>query len=174
MVTNLLKDKLLQQLPRNSNAKVVFIGIGSELRGDDAVGMVIVNRLAELANSAGCPRFLFINGGSAPENFLGEIREFQPEMVVFIDAAVLGATPGTVKVIDTSREKITGISFCTHTLPLAIIAGYIQQTVPCEIFVIGIEPVDISFNPDYVLTQPVAQAAEEVFQAIAAYAGLSC
>ena len=33
----------------NPNARVAFVGIGSELRGDDAVGVVIINRLAELA-----------------------------------------------------------------------------------------------------------------------------
>ena len=171
-MTNLLQETPLRQLPLNPSAKVVFVGIGSELRGDDAVGLVIINRLAELAKSANCPRFLFLNGGSAPENILGEIRVFQPEIIVFIDAAVLGSTPGTVQVIDTSKDKITGISFCTHTLPLAIIAGYIRKAVPCEIFVIGIEPGDMSFCADYVLTPPVAKAAEEVVQAIAAYVGL--
>ena len=171
-MTNQLKEKLLQQLPRSSNAKVVFVGIGSELRGDDAVGVVIINRLAELAKSANSASFLFINGGNAPENVLGEIRTFHPGLIVFIDAAILGGVPGTVKIFDTSKEKISGISFCTHALPLPIIAGYIQKAVPCEIFVIGIEPDDMSFSPDCVLTPSVAQAAEEVVQAIAAYAGL--
>ena len=162
----------LRQLPPNSNAKAVFVGIGSELRGDDAVGVVIINRLAEMATSAGCPRFLFINGGSAPENILGEIRAFQPEIVVFIDAAVLGGAPGTIQVIDTSLEKISGISFCTHSLPLTIVADYIRQIISCEIFVIGIEPGDMNFRPDCALTPPVAQAADEVVKTAADYAGL--
>ena len=123
--------------------------------------------------SAVIPRFLFINGGSAPENILGEIRTFQPEAVVFIDAAILGCAPGTIQIIDTRREKISGVSFCTHSLPLTIVANYIRQTVPCEIFVIGIEPGDMNFRPDCALTPPVAQAADEVVEAIAAYAGLS-
>ena len=169
---NQQQEATLRLLPCKPDAKVVFVGIGSELRGDDAVGVIIINRLAELAKSADCPRFLFINGGSAPENILGEIREFRPEIIVFIDAAVLGCEPGTIKVIDTSREKITGISFCTHTLPLAIIANYIKQAIPCEIFVIGIEPGDMSLRLDFGLTQPVAQAAEEVIKAVADYAGL--
>jgi len=180
-LTNPLKEPLLRQLPRNSRA--VFVGIGSELRGDDAAGVVIINRLAELArmfhgnstaaaDSAARPRFLFINGGSAPENILGEIRAFQPEIIVFIDAALLGETPGTVRLIDTRLEKISGVSFCTHSLPLTIIADYIRQTVPCEIFVVGIEPGDMNFRPDCVLTPPVAQAAAEVIEAVAACAGL--
>ena len=168
-MTNPLKELPLR---RNSDAKIVFVGIGSELRGDDAVGVIIINRLAEMAKSAGCSRFLFINGGSAPENILGEIRVFRPEIIVFIDAAILGGAPGTIRVIDTSREKITGISFCTHTLPLAIVANYIRQAVPCEIFVIGVEPGNTDFCPDIVLTPPVAQAAEDLIEAIASYAGL--
>jgi len=159
----------LRETLSGSTAKAVFVGIGSELRGDDAVGVVVIKRLAEIAKTADCSRFLFINGGSAPENILGEIRVFQPEIIVFIDAAVLGGAPGTVRVIDASREKISGISFCTHSLPLTIIADYIRQAIPCEIFVIGIEPGDMNFRPDCVLTPPVAQAATEIVEAVAAF-----
>ncbi|MDR0843206.1 MAG: hydrogenase 3 maturation endopeptidase HyCI [Acidobacteriota bacterium] len=150
--------------------KIAFVGIGSELRGDDAVGVVIVNRLAELQSSAdlggSLAGYLFINGGSAPENILGEVKAFQPEIIVFIDAAVLGQAPGAVRLIDTREEKISGISFCTHSLPLTIIANYIRQCLPCEIFVIGIEPSDMGFRPDCALTPPVAAASEEVVEAI--------
>jgi len=155
----------------NPDAKVVFVGIGSELRGDDAVGVVIINRLSEFAKTTKSSRFLFLNGGSAPENILGEIRAFQPEIIVFIDAAILGGEPGTLRIIDTRREKISGVSFCTHSLPLTIIAEYIRQTVPCEIFIIGIEPCDMGFSPDCALTPSVARAADEVVEAIADYAG---
>ena len=159
----------LRETLSGSTAKAVFVGIGSELRGDDAVGVVVIKRLAEIAKTTDCSRFLFINGGSAPENILGEIRVFQPEIIVFIDAAVLGGAPGTVRVIDASREKISGISFCTHSLPLTIIADYIRQAIPCEIFVIGIEPGDMNFRPDCVLTPPVARAATEIVEAVAAF-----
>ena len=172
MLGDPLKEAPLRRLPRNSSGKIAFIGIGSELRGDDAAGVVIINRLAEMAKNADCPRFLFINGGSAPENVLGEIRMFQPEIIVFIDAAILGEAPGTIHIIDTRLEKISGVSFCTHSLPLSIVANYIQQTVPCEIFIIGIEPVDMNFRPDCALTPPVAQAAADVVNDIAAYAGI--
>ena len=156
----------------NPDARIVFVGIGSELRGDDAVGVVIVNRLMELARSADCSRFLFLNGGTAPENILGGIRDFQPEIIIFIDAAILENEPGTVQLIDTRQVKISGVSFCTHSLPLTIIADYIRQTVPCEIFVIGIEPVDMGFRPDCVLTPPVAKAADELTENIARFAGI--
>ena len=166
--TESLREMCFRMVQPDSGKKVVFVGIGSELRGDDAVGVVIVGRLAESALAADCCRFLFLNGGSAPENVLGAIRAFQPEIVVFIDAAVLGEAPGTVRVVDTSLEKISGISFCTHSLPLAIIADYIRQTVPCEIFIIGIEPGDMNFRPDCVLTPPVAQAASDVVEVVTA------
>jgi len=163
---------LLQQLQKHCDSKAVFVGIGSEFRGDDAVGVVIVNRLAELTNPDCSLRFLFINGGCAPENILGEIRAFQPETIVFIDAAVLGEPPGTVQLLDTRDVKIAGISFCTHTLPLPIIADYIQRAVPCRIILICVEPENMEFRPDCELAPSVAKAADEVVQAIAALAGL--
>lgn len=168
--------QLLVRKPDTSDTKVAFVGIGSELRGDDAVGVVIVERLSALQSSSSrsdaISNFLFINGGSAPENILGEIKAFQPEVVVFIDAIVIGndddekSPAGTVRLINTNKEKISGISFCTHSLPLTIIADYIRQSISCEIFVIGIEPGDMGFRPDCALTPPVAEAAKEVIEVI--------
>jgi hydrogenase 3 maturation protease len=160
------------------------------LRGDDAVGVVVANRLRDWQSSgrdagdapshllagagekpAGAASgvfndALFVNGGSAPENVLGEVKAFQPDVIVFIDAAVMGRERGAVRLIDTRQEKISGISFCTHSLPLTIIADYIRQSLDCEIYVIGIEPGDMGFRPDCALSPPVAAAADEVVDAI--------
>ena len=172
--------RLLVKKPDGKVARTTFVGIGSELRGDDAVGVVIVNRLSAWQSSSdrsdSLSSFLFINGGCAPENILGEIKAFQPEIIVFIDAVIVGDSgedggdgarkAGSIRIIDTGREKISGISFCTHSLPLTIIANYIRQSISCEIFVIGIEPGDMDFRPDCALTPPVAEAAAEVVEAI--------
>ena len=50
--------------------KVVLLGVGSELRGDDAVGIVIARRM-EALHLAGVQA---MEGGTAPENLTGEIR----------------------------------------------------------------------------------------------------
>ena len=167
------------------------------MRGDDAVGVAIINRLSRNEQSSDSflndegnesalqnrivektdahSRFRFINGGSAPENVLGEIKTFRPDALVFIDAVVSNRPAGTVSFIDTGNEKISGISFCTHSLPLTIIANYLRQTVPCEIFVIGIEPEDLNFRADCVLTESVACAADEIVDAISEHTtGIRC
>ncbi|MEI8176923.1 MAG: hydrogenase maturation protease, partial [Candidatus Omnitrophota bacterium] len=83
-------------------------------------------------------------GGTAPENMTGEIKRIKPEYLVIIDAAEMGLTAGEIDVIDV--ERIGGISFSTHSLPLAVLADYIRPSVSGEIFVVGIQPKSLAFG----------------------------
>ncbi len=115
--------------------RVAVVGVGSEMRGDDAAGMKVVRRLREMLNS---PNLLFIEGGVAPENFTSQIRRFEPSHVIFIDATDFGAEPGEVVLAE--PEAITGQSVSTHTMPLSILAKYIREQTGAKIALLGIQP----------------------------------
>ncbi len=116
--------------------RVAVVGAGSELCGDDAAGLYFIDLLCEKINDS---RFLFIKGGPAPENFTGQIKEFQPETLLIADAAFLGLEPGDFSYVDT--EKITGLPFTTHMLPLPFFINYLEAETGCKTLVIGIQPV---------------------------------
>ena len=61
-----------------------------------------------------------------------------------IDAAQINKS--SVEVSLFTLEEATGISFCTHRLPLSVMAKYLQQSFPCEVLFIGIKPKSIAFN----------------------------
>jgi hydrogenase 3 maturation protease len=52
--------------------------------------------------------------------------------------------PGTVRLIESA--DITGASLGTHSLPLSVLADYIQREIGCRVSVIGIQPASIEFG----------------------------
>jgi hydrogenase maturation protease HycI len=114
---------------------VVVVGVGSEMRGDDAAGMKVVRRLRGALKS---PNVLLIEGSVAPENFTSQIRRFKPSHVILIDATDFGAEPGEVVLAE--PDAITGQSVSTHTIPLSILAKYLQEQMKAKIALLGIQP----------------------------------
>ena len=142
----------------NAAPKVAVLGIGHELRGDDAVGLWVASRLQLLA--AGCERLLAVETGPAPENFTGMLRNFKPDLVVLVDAAFMEAEAGTVSWL--SWQDTSGFSASTHTLPLHLMATYVTSELCCEVALIGIQPAQLDIG--VALTLEVRQAAEEISQ----------
>ena len=114
---------------------MVVVGVGSEMRGDDAAGVEVVRRLRKVLKS---PNVFLIEGGVAPENFTSKIRRFQPSHVIFIDATDFGAEPGEVVLAE--PEAITGESISTHTMSLSILAKYLREQTGAKIALLGIQP----------------------------------
>jgi len=112
------------------------VGIGHELRGDDAAGIAVARALKPLVASQ--EPLLVIDAGSAPESFVGVLRRFGPDLVLLIDAAQLNAEPGTMRWVD--WQKITGISAYTYALPLYIFDNYLVTELSCEVVLLGIQP----------------------------------
>jgi len=138
--------------------RVVIVGVGSELRGDDAAGLEVVRRLKRILTSR---RVMLVEGGAAPENFTTKIKRFNPTHIVFIDAADIGGEPGSVTLI--APERIVGSAF-THRLPLSFLADYLKTQINARILVIGIQPENLKFSDK--ISQRVERAIKELESAI--------
>ena len=111
--------------------------------GDDAVALRIVE-LLEPHVGDGKPIHTFI-GATAPENCTGPIRRLNPSHLIVIDAADLGKPPGTTELLD--LERLTGVTFCTHALPLNVVVDYILKACPeCKAIVLGVQPEQLGFE----------------------------
>lgn len=126
-----------------SSGRVAFLGIGSDLRGDDSVGGYVVKELKRTVKTFG-GKLKFFFGYTAPENITGEIKKFRPAYLVIIDSAELGASPGSFRIIPS--EKIGGISFSSHRMPLKIMTDYLLNSIKCDSIVIGIQPKSTDFG----------------------------
>jgi hydrogenase 3 maturation protease len=159
-----LRDFLEDRL--KGATRLVVLGVGSELRADDAAGLIAARRFGEAL--PGRKDILVLEGHSAPENFTGEILRFEASHLVIVDCAELGAAPGTIRLFPV--EDIGGLSSSTHSLPLSIVIAYLERCHPCETIVIGIQPKTLDF--DGKPSPEALRAAEEV--ALALIRAASC
>jgi hydrogenase maturation protease HycI len=132
--------------------KTVFLAIGSELRGDDAAGILAANRLLEINQTE---NFKVLLGYTAPENLTGEIKKIAPTHLIVCDAADSGLKPGEINVINV--EDVQGAAFSTHMMPMNVFINYISHDNPCKTLIIGIQPENLEFGAE--LSPAVKEAA---------------
>ena len=138
-----LKTILRKQL--NRAKRIALLGVGSELRGDDIAGILVCQLLEKECRGLGAGGFFrAFNGATAPENLTGEIKKFKPTHLIIVDSAKINKAPGAVKIININ--KVAGLSFCTHNLPIKILTDYLINSIGCKVIVIGIQPKRIDFG----------------------------
>lgn len=139
--------------------KLVVLGIGNPLRGDDALGLEILRRLEGKVPS----HVALIECQTTPENFTGKIKRLKPTHVLMIDAASFGAKPGKVKLIP--PEKIAGMALSTHAMPLFMLAEILQKSIGAKVALLGVQPKTVDFGEG--LTPELEKAVEKTAEVLA-------
>ncbi len=108
------------------------------------------------------PHFLCLEAGVVPDNALGPLRKFRPDLVLLVDAADFGLEPGTIRLVENSA--IAGFSASSHTLPLGMIAGHLSSELDCPVWIIGVQPAALEFAEP--LTDSMQRAVDELVNEI--------
>lgn len=111
--------------------RVVVLGVGHALRGDDAAGSVVASRLRERFSG------LVFDGGQAPENYLGPVRRAAPDTVFVVDAADFSGEPGEIRVA--ASGQIDGAMLGTHGTPLDVVMTMIETETGAKTHLIAIQ-----------------------------------
>jgi hydrogenase 3 maturation protease len=149
---------VLKQKLENAS-KIAVLGIGSELRSDDAAGVIAAKQIKKIIRRKKSPlKIKVFIGETAPENLTGEIKKFNPSHLIIIDSADMNTPPGQVTIIN--PEKVGGTSFCTHSLPLKVMIDYLRQSCDCEAIIIGIQPQTVAVGSN--ISKEVGQTVEEL------------
>jgi hydrogenase 3 maturation protease len=129
--------------------------VGNGMMGDDAAGPLLANmiRLAPLAD------WEILNGGTAPENYIFQLRKFVPDQVLVVDATDMGLSPGEIRLVDEQRIDCD-FWMTTHTLPLTFLMQSIREFVP-KVDLVGIQPDIVAFG--FPMSSSVQQAVETVY-----------
>ena len=117
--------------------KVVILGIGNELYGNDSLGLLAAKEIQKLGYS---DKYQVLLAGTAPENLAGKIRALSPSHVIFIDAADMGKEPGTIEIIE--KDRMGSQTASTHDAPLSLLADYLTEEIGCKVIMLGIQPED--------------------------------
>jgi len=150
-------QKFLEERLENCE-RLAVLGVGSLQSSDDAAGVVIASKIKESFEEEKYPGLRVYLGYTAPENFTGEIKRFKPCHLIILDAADMREEPGSIMVIQ--PEVINGVSFSTHMLPLKVMADYLKKETGCEMIILGIQSVDVSYGGE--MTPKVMEAVDEV------------
>lgn len=144
-----------------SSLRIAILGIGNELNGDDAAGVMVARKLRvtlNAANTSNADRILIIEAGPSPESFGGPLRRFRPDLVLLVDAAELGERPGTIAWIDWAWAQ--GLSASTHTMPPTLFARFLVEEIGCSVVMVGIQPAHLDFD------RPVSAEVREAVDAL--------
>lgn len=125
-----------------SDPRVLVIGVGSTLRGDDGIGPAAAMALAERPSSAATTEVRALDGEPARivDAWSGRDR------VIVIDAVTRGCRPGTIHRVEIGDQDLSlGSTHSTHSggIAEAIALGRVLCRVPRRLVVFGIEPVDM-------------------------------
>lgn len=129
---------LAAQLAERLTGRVVVLGIGNPLRGDDGAGVRVAELLAEAAGA------LVINAGESPEDHLGRVVSARPDVVLLIDAVDLGATPGSLTLL--ARPGLHDHKPATRGVSLVALADFLGKATGADVLLLAIQPGRIALG----------------------------
>ncbi|MBM3475325.1 MAG: hydrogenase maturation protease [Armatimonadetes bacterium] len=124
----------------SDNRRLLVIGVGNTLRGDDGVGVRIAQALAERP----LPEHVTVlDGGTEGLDLLFHLET--ADRVILIDAANMGEAPGEAKVLEADRlAEAPGVGFSsTHGFGVAEVLALGRSVgIDPHVTVVGIQPED--------------------------------
>ncbi len=163
----------------SASKKCAICGIGNPDRGDDAAGSVVVAALFEKRGESAeersvveyCERgraVMIIDAMTVPENYLGEIMDFFPDTLIFIDCADFNdgtVMPGEVRIFD-ERSLPSNETASTHSIPLSVFIAILKDRLPeMKVVIAGIQPLSVEFGVG--VSPTVGAACEKIIWALA-------
>jgi hydrogenase maturation protease len=146
---------------------VFVLGMGNRLLSDDGAGPAVITRLA--SGPARHSRVLYRDGGTAGLALLPEIED--ASAFIAVDAAELGAPPGTVRVFEAEAMdgQLSGRKRTAHEVGLSDLLGAaaLAGTLPVRRALVAIQPATVAWG-----TSPSPAVAKAIPAACAAVSAL--
>ena len=124
-----------------SRTRVLVLGVGNTMKGDDGVGPYVAAWLAERGGHR--ETIQAIDCGTTPENYTSLVRRLSPGLLVIVDAAEMGLEAGACRIIPQERAGALGLS--THSMPLSLFVTYVSD-LAARIVIVGIQPRSMGFG----------------------------
>lgn len=118
----------------------LIIGIGNELRGDDAAGIILSQKVIK----SGYKNVLKVH--STPENFLSKISEMPGKCRLWIDIINWEAEPGSFRIFTPQEVKHFAIS--THNFSPVVLLAFLKQYRDIPDYFLGIQPEIIELGQE--------------------------
>jgi hydrogenase maturation protease len=136
------------------------MGVGNELRKDDAAGLEIASSLRRRLGAAPAPGVKIYASTLMPERLLSRLASAGGRIVVF-DAVEASAMPGEVvfrRMADTKHGF-----FGTHNIPLKLVPGLEGRLD--DVFLVGVQPASLEVGSG--LSETVRESIMEIVGVVA-------
>jgi hydrogenase 3 maturation protease len=130
--------------------RLLIMGVGNRLRGDDAIGPLLMDRLQSNVIAD------LLDAGDVPENYLGVIESASPEIILVVDAVNFGAQPGEVALF--SLDQLSNMTVSTHNASLHLLFKALQLDPPPDVLLLAIQPANLIFGEP--LSSPVMETLD--------------
>ena len=135
--------------------RILVMGIGNLLMGDEGVGVHAVRLLAE---HAWPPHVRLVDGGTGGFHLLSLFGDC--DVLVMIDATLDGRTPGAVSVIEPRYATDFPKALSAHDIGLkdlvesAALLGMMPRVILVTISVADLQPMQLTMSPDVEASLP--------------------
>ncbi len=150
----------LRQVIADSRTPVHLVGVGNELRTDDAAGLEVVSRLRSKLGATPAAGVKIHGTSAAPERLLGTLASKHGKIVVF-DAVDASMGPGGV-VFRPMADTMYGF-FGTHNIPFRLVPGVSGRLG--DIFLVGVQPASLEVGEG--LSDAVRESVNQIAGVVA-------
>jgi hydrogenase 3 maturation protease len=148
----------LDKLKEIIKDKTLILGIGNSMKQDDGVGPTVISKL-KIKNEKLKMNVKLLDGGMAPENYTGKIKQLKPDTLIIIDAVDFGEEPGSIRMIE--EGEIGGQSLSTHNVSLKTFVEFLRNDLPeLKVWIIGIQPKQVAYGTE--LSPEVQRAVDKL------------
>lgn len=157
----------MENIPYYCNCKILILGCGNTLFGDDGFGPRVAEELQKnynLPENAG-----IINAGTSVRNILFDIAlsEKKPEKIIIVDAIDAGKTPGEIfeLPIDEIPEKKID-DFSMHQLPTSNLLKELKDLCKVNVIIIACQVENIPTEVTTTISKKLVDVIPEVCKRI--------
>jgi hydrogenase maturation protease len=138
--------------------RVLIIGVGRRIRGDESAGLMVADELARLK-----PReYRVIVAEDRPENFTDEIRHYNPTHILYLLATKSGGTPGGTRLITIEEHNQMSL----HESPLTTLTHYLSTLLQTKTRLLLIEPKTVMGEASRGMETAAKRISEEIAESL--------
>jgi len=157
-----LSGEVVEQLEKLRHRRMLIVGVGNTLKGDDGVGPLVCQKLEGKVRSG------VLDAGTVPENYIQQIVSKAPEGLLVVDAMYFVAKPGAVMVFQ--PEQLGSMAWSTHTMSPRFFVEMVRGAIEVETLFLGIQPKQCRFREG--LSAEIEAAAGSVAEVLVGLWGI--
>jgi hydrogenase 3 maturation protease len=146
-----LRDRLAELI---AGRKIVLMGVGNELRGDDAFGVMLAERIEHRV----APKIFVTH--DLPEDYAVKAADLRPDLVIVLDAMDFRGQPGEAHLV--AARDVPPNPGVTHRPSLEMMARFLELDAGADTWVLGVQPDMAHVGVGDEMSEPVARAVNEL------------